>query len=212
VLGDLTRFRSLAVHRPHAFRVDDRARLEAVIDAHPFALLVGPGLVATPLPLLRDGPEHLAGHLAAANPQARALAPGVEVLAVFQGPHAYVSPRWYAAARAVPTWNYVTVQVRGRVETVDPPATREAMRTMVDHFEGVERSRTVVAEDVIEGMVAGVRAFRLRIEALEGVFKLSQNRSAEDRAGVAAALRASGDESARAIAALMDADPAPEAS
>jgi transcriptional regulator len=191
------------VHRPRAFRVDDRARLEAVIDAHPFALLVGPGLVATPLPLLRDGPEHLAGHLAAANPQAAALAPGVEVLAVFQGPHAYVSPRWYAAERAVPTWNYVMVQVRGRIDAVAPPGTRDAMRTMVDRFEGPEESRAVVADAVIDGMVAGVRAFRLRIDTMEGVFKLSQNRSAEDRAGVVAALRAAGDEASRAVAGLM---------
>ena len=191
------------MHRPRAFRVDDRARLESVIDAHPFALLVGPGLLATPLPLLRDGPEHLAGHLAAANPQAAALAPGVEALAVFQGPHAYVSPRWYAAGRAVPTWNYVMVQVRGRIDAVDPPGTRDDMRTMVDRFEGAAQSRAVVADDVIDGTVAGVRAFRLRIETMEGVFKLSQNRSAEDRAGVVAAVRASGDEASRAVADLM---------
>ena len=199
------------MYRPRAFRVDDRDRLEAVIDAHPFALLVGPGLRATALPLLRDGPDHLCGHLAAANPHARALEEGTEVLAVFQGPHAYVSPRWYASPRAVPTWNYVSVQVRGRIEPLDAPAPRGAMRAMVDRFEGAERSRAVVADDVVEGMIGGIRAFRVRIDALEGVFKLSQNRSAEDRAGVASALREADDEASRAIAALMDAAPAAEA-
>jgi transcriptional regulator len=187
------------VHRPKAFRVDDRARLDAFVDAHPFAVLVGPGLACSHLPLTRVGDDLLSGHLAAGNEQARMLSPGDRVLAVFSGPHAYVSPRWYATPDAVPTWNYVAVHVQGRIEALDTGAAlHAAMREMTARFEPPE----VVGDEVIGRMLPGIRGFRIRIDRIYGTFKLSQNRSAADRQGVIDAL-AIGSAEDRAVAALM---------
>src|SRR5262245_48608486 len=96
---------------PASFRLDDPARIEAIVDRFPFATVVAQGeggLDASPVPLLFDRERReVVGHLARANPLAKALAAGGEALCIFQGPHAYVSPRWYVEPLNVPTWNYV---------------------------------------------------------------------------------------------------------
>src|SRR5947209_4161347 len=113
---------------PTAFAEQDRARLHAFVEAYSFGLLVsthGGEPFATHLPLLleRDAGPHgtLVGHMARANPHWREL-DGRAVLAVFSGPHAYVSPAWYEAEHVVPTWNYVAVHAYGTCRLVDDPA------------------------------------------------------------------------------------------
>ena len=195
---------------PKAFREDDVARLHGFLRAWSFALLVTDvdGVpVATHLPLVLD--EHgapqarLIGHVARPNPQWRSFDGTRQALAIFSGPHAYVSPTWYATAPAVPTWNYAAVHAYGRPRVLEgPEATRDAVARLVEIHDPAWRLADQPAE-FIAGMLRGIVAFEMPIERLEGKLKLSQNRPAADRPGVVRALRAGG-AAERAVAELME--------
>jgi len=202
---------------PPAFRDDDAASLQAAIRQSRLANLItatASGLMATPLPLLFDattGPHGmLLGHMARANPQWSSPPLG-EALAIFMGPDAYVSPSWYATkaetGKVVPTWNYVTVHAYGQVEFFDDPERlREAVTRLTNRHEGARPGPWKVSDapaDYIRSQLRGIVGVRMTISRLEGKRKLSQNRNAADRAGVAAGLAASPLESARAVASLM---------
>jgi transcriptional regulator len=194
---------------PKAFREDDPARLHGFLAAWSFALLVTdvdgvPG--ATHLPLVLDagaGPHGtLIGHVARANPQWQTFDGTRQALAVFQGPHAYVSPTWYATAPAVPTWNYAAVHAYGRPRVLEgAAATRDAVARLVAIHDPAW-SLADQPEDFIAGMLRGIVAFAMPIERLEGKLKLSQNRPAADRPGIVRALRA-GRPVEQAVADLM---------
>jgi transcriptional regulator len=194
---------------PSAFAVDDRAALQAVMDAYSFATLVSVDAgrpFATHLPLLLDAERGahgvLIGHVARANPQWRHLEQA-EALAIFHGPHAYISPAWYGPGPAsVPTWNYVAVHAYGRVRIIEEAAlVAEQLRALVERH---EVDSDWVLDDAYAGRIqSGVVAFELEISRLEGKFKLSQNKSPVARAGVAAALAASPADHDRAVAAAM---------
>jgi transcriptional regulator len=166
--------------------------------------LTADGLIASHVPMLLDPDPSpygtLIGHVARPNPQARGAIG--EALAIFQGPEAYITPSWYATKRAtgkvVPTWNYVTIHAYGTVEFF---ADRERLRDVVTRL--TEREETPRAEpwavtdapaDFIDGMLKGIVGFALPITRLEGKWKMSQNRPAEDQAGVVAGLQADGRE------------------
>lgn len=202
---------------PPAFREDDPAALHEAMGAARLANLVtatAEGLVATPLPLLlapEEGPHGtLYGHLARANPQWR-LPPVGEAMALFQGPEAYVSPAWYPSKRehgkVVPTWNYVAVQAHGPVEFFeDADRLLEVVTRLTDRHERPRPEPWAVTDapaDFIRAHLKGIVGLRLPITRLEGKRKMSQNRTAADRAGVAAGLAASGCAADRAIAALI---------
>src|SRR5262245_50441328 len=139
---------------PKHFAEDDPARIASLIDAHEFATLFTggeEGPFATHLPLLLDPSRGergaLIGHVARANPHWRRF-DGRQALAVFAGPHAYVSPRWYKAAPAVPTWNYVAVHATGRVRAVeDPAALRAILDRLAARHEGDGRCRVATPPD-----------------------------------------------------------------
>lgn len=196
------------MYAPRAFRVDDPAELDAFVDAHPFALLISDADGGAPelshLPVLREGADTLVCHLAAPNPHCERLAAGAATTVVFTGAHGYVSPRWYAAEHAVPTWNYTTVHVQVAArEITDADVLHEGMRAMVRRFEGDDaRIEQIVDDATIQGMLRGIRGFRLTVLGRQGKFKLSQNRSAEDRAGVIDGLADGGLED-QLLAALM---------
>lgn len=190
------------------FTETDPKRIAALIRAHPFGLLVtsGPrGLEASHIPFaLFPQPEgfRLTGHLAAGNPQCDALDGGT-ALAVFSGPHAYVSPGWYATRPAVPTWDYAAVHVSGRLQPiVDAEAVGESAQAMAERDPTGFQIADLPA-DFRARMVAGIRAFVLHPERVEAQWKMSQNRSAADRRTVMAALRAQDDRNADAVAALI---------
>lgn len=206
------------MHRPPAFREDRVEVLQALIARRPFACLVrteADGFEASHLPMLID-PEPaplgtLIGHLARGNPTAASLAGEAPALAVFGGPQGYVSPSWYPSKRAhgrvVPTWNYVAVHAHGRLRRFDDPA---RLRALVDRLTDSQERRfaepwatTDAPADFVEQMLNGIVGVELTVERLEGQWKLSQNRPAEDRAGVIAALAASDDPEERALAAMM---------
>jgi len=191
------------------FTETDPERIDALIRAHSFGLLVthgGTGSEATHLPfvLSRDGGELLLeAHLAAANPQCAALAGGA-ALAVFSGPHAYISPRWYEAQPSVPTWDYVAVHVHGVLQPVTEPGEMRAMLDRLAEADPVGYTTADQSDSYIAGMLRGIRAFRLRTTQVQAQWKMSQNRSAEDRIRVAAALRGQGEETvADLIAATL---------
>ncbi len=188
--------------------------LQAAIRAHPFATLasLGPeGIVADhlPLQLSADG-TRLLGHVARANPLWEAAADR-EVLAIFHGPQAYVSPSWYPSKRehgkAVPTWNYVVVHARGRLTAIDDPLRlRPLLEDLVDRHEGAFAEPWRVGDapsDYIEKMLAAIVGIEVAISALEGKWKTSQNQPDANRAGVVAGLRRSDTEGTSAMAALV---------
>ena len=202
---------------PPAFRMDDLPDLHAAIRAARLATLVtstADGLMATPLPLLlspEEGPMGtLYGHLARANPQWN-TPPLHEALVIFPGPDAYVSPSWYATkqehGRVVPTWNYVAVHAHGTPEFFEDEARLlDVVERLTDHYEAPRAEPWSVSDAparYVQGQLRGIVGLRLPITRLTGKRKMSQNRSAEDRAGVAEALSASGLPSDRDAAALI---------
>lgn len=176
---------------------DNRALADQhqLIRRHPFGLLVTPtpaGVLLTHLPFHLDpamGPNGtLEAHLARMNPHCDAILAGAPSTAVFQGPDAYVSPRWYAdPAKNVPTWNYVAVHVHGTPKPVTEPTALLALigRLTDEHEAYIEQPWNIAeAGSYTDRLVNHIVGFELPIERIEGKFKLSQNRSDADRAGV----------------------------
>ena len=191
------------MYTPAHFRIEPPEDLYAAMEAAPLAALVvqdqNGGFEANHLPVLVDRQAGiLLGHVARANPLVGLT--GRSALAIFSGPDAYVSPGWYASkaetGRAVPTWNYLAVHAHGRFEIVDEAGfLRDLLeRLTATHEAGRPQawSLTDAPEDFIQSQMKAVIGFRLVIERMEGKAKMSQNRSAADRAGVAEALRQEG--------------------
>ena len=194
---------------PNHFAAPDDEALFAAIERYSFATLVSQGkngLVASHLPLLLDRtPAALVGHMARANSQWQEAA-GQEVLAIFAGPHAYISPQWYEAKQVVPTWNYVAVHAYGRLELIDDAAETEAvLRRTVTHYEASQPQPWTLAgpQEFVARLAAQIVAFRIPVARIEGKWKLNQNHPAERRAKVVAALARQGDENSVEIARLM---------
>jgi transcriptional regulator len=203
---------------PAHFNLSDEKSIAEIIGDYNFALLVtrnGESLQASHLPFLtegRVGPKgRLIAHMARPNPQWRDFAgmaaAGHEALVIFQGPHAYVSPKWYGPVPAVPTWNYVAVHVCGHPRIIDAPdAVRQALDRLVDHQEGGRDDPWTLesqADDFLDRMQRGIVAFEIDITRIEAKAKLGQNHPPEKRTGAAEALAASADPQARVIAQLM---------
>lgn len=192
----------MALYTPSPFEVRDRDAARQLIVDHPFATLVTTLADAEPrithLPLLLRG-EELHGHMARANPHWQQFENG-HTVAVFHGPHAYVSPRWYGTPEAhVPTWNYATVHVAGRPRLGDVLAARASVVDLTAHFD----PSFSATSDRIERLLGGIVAFVMPITRLDAKFKMNQNRSETDRAGVIAALERSEQAQDRAVAEWM---------
>ncbi len=195
---------------PRHFRHDDRESLEAFVAAHAFGTLVSAspdGLAVTHLPFLSrkaaDGGFRLVAHMARANPHWQSLEQAGEVLAIFEGPHAYVSPTWYVNHPAVPTWNYAVVHARGRARLTTPESMPALVDTLAQQYEESRPAPWRMADQPPEfaaKMMPAIVGFEIAVERLEGKFKLSQNRRPEDVAGVIAGLEAEGQSE---LAALM---------
>ena len=211
------------MYLPAHFEESRPAVLQLLLRAHPLGQLVSldaEGLpVANPIPFLYDadrGPlGTLVGHVARANPVWRDAvsggAAGQSVLVLFQGPDGYVSPNGYAAKRehgkVVPTWNYATVQARGPLRVLDDVAATRALVTRLTavHESAQPRPWAVsdAPDDYIASMLRAIVCIEIELSALVGKYKLSQNRSATDQAGVVAGLRAGGVPSQQALADWM---------
>jgi transcriptional regulator len=201
---------------PNSFREDDAGELHELIRQYNFGILVTQhdgAPFATHLPFLIDasrGPHGvLLAHMARANPQWRDFAGGGEALAIFQGPHAYISPSWYEVAPSVPTWNYAVAHAYGTPRVVDDHGKLYAMLERLVHTHESPREapwRMELPEEYMDRMMRAVVGFEIEITRLEGKLKLSQNRPANDRRRVTEALAASGDALDRAVAGMMRAE------
>jgi transcriptional regulator len=204
------------VYLPEHFHETRPERVVELICRNSFATLVttgADGVEVSHVPLHYEPKQGqhgtLLGHVARPNPQTAHLLAGGAALAIFQGPHAYVSPTWYEGAPNVPTWNYAVVHAHGRVAAFEDEGRLSALlaRLGSTYEEGPAPWRyEELPEDYRRRMLRGILGFEIAVERLEGKFKLSQNRSEADRANVAAALNRSADPSARDLAALMRAE------
>lgn len=201
---------------PRLYNNPDTAAIRRFVDQHPFAVLVSASganaPLATHLPLMLElddqGHEILVGHISKANPQWQTWADGGRVLAIFSGPHHYISSSWYGHIN-VPTWNYIAVHIYGRVQILDDEATFQAVRRLMDRYE-TSASSPVSMDKLPPDMVAremrGVVAFRISIEEVQAQWKLSQNRDDADYARIVAELERLQDAQARAVAKAMRAN------
>lgn len=190
---------------PSHFRESDERVLAEFIDAYAFGTLVTieRGLpFASHLPFLYDREGRaLHAHVARGNPQWQHITNSPDVLVMFQGPHGYVSPTWYVEP-GVPTWNYTAVHVYGRARVLDDAAaTARHVEKLAARFERGSEAPWVADYDARR--LSGIVAIEIGIGQIEGKFKLSQNRSAEDRARVAARLEACGTDESMALATLV---------
>jgi len=190
---------------PSHFRESDERVLADFIDAYAFGTLVTVEQrrpFASHLPFLYDREARtLHAHVARGNPQWQHVATDPDVLVMFQGPRGYVSPTWYAEP-GVPTWNYTAVHVYGRAHVLDDAAaTARHVEKLAARFERGSAAPWVPAYD--PRRLAGIVGIEIAIGEIQGKFKLSQNRSAEDRARVTARLAASGGDESAALAKLV---------
>ena len=194
---------------PH-FAQRESAECLALIEREPFGLLVtgsGGAPFATHLPFLlqqRGAQAVLTGHVARANPHWRAFDGAQEALAVFQGPHGYISPAWYASSAKVPTWNYVAVHAYGAPRVVDDAeAALEAIAALTARFETGRPdpwTMSSLPDGAAEKLLAALVVFEMPVVRLEGKWKLGQHMAEEDRLGAVAGLAREGGD-----AALIDA-------
>ncbi|CAN5749765.1 FMN-binding negative transcriptional regulator [soil metagenome] len=193
------------MYQPPHFREDRIEVQHALIRSHPLGLLVtagAGGLMANPIPFLVYPDESelgiLRAHVARGNLQWRELAAVEECLVVFQGPHSYVSPSWYATkqetGKVVPTWNYVTVHAWGAPRVVEDAGW---LRRQLDDLTASQENRRAppwavgdAPEPFIASQIKGIIGVEVPVARIEGKWKVSQNRAQADRAGVVAGLTA----------------------
>ena len=206
------------MYTPKPFDQPDLSQLRALMRAHPLATLVSAtaeGVDAEHVPVLcLDSPGPfgtLQGHVAAASPVSTRLEDQSEVLAIFQGPNHYVSPKWYPTKRehgkVVPTWNYVVVHARGPITWHRDPAWLRAHleRAVEVHEDENEPWRLSDAPaEFIGGLLGAIVGFEIPIVALTGKWKVSQNRNEADRRGVVKGLRGTGTPAALQMLEWMD--------
>jgi transcriptional regulator len=195
---------------PQLNRVEDRATINAFIHAHSFATVIttsDDGIVASHLPVLFDQEESvLRSHMARANQQWEQF--GDEVLCIFHGPHAYISPSWYEQQHTVPTWNYAVVHVYGKPSLVDEAELKQIVLDTTAKFESAMPNpwKMPLSEGEIAGMLKAIVGFRIDIGRVEAKFKLGQNRSAEDRARMLRNLMAAPDQESSALGRFIAAE------
>ena len=211
------------MYLPAHFKEDRTPVLHDLIRAHPFATLVmldASGLVANHLPMEihpTAGPlGTLRGHVARGNPIWKSPRLDVEALAIFHGPQHYITPSYYpskaATGKVVPTWNYATVHAYGALRVIDDAAwLRRFVEQLTDRHEAAHAGATGDApwhvsdapDSFVDRMVEAIIGLELPIARIEGKWKVSQNRPAEDRAGVVAGLGRGDDAAAHAMAELV---------
>ena len=180
---------------PQPFAVNDLPTLHGFMRRYSFATLVtqhGSAPFASHVQVVLDDVSgaqgKLIGHLARGNPQCEDFVSGAEVLAIFHGPHAYVSPVWYEPnPMVVPTWNYMAVHAYGRARMLSGEALERALMRQVDGNEQEQeaRWRLEITQPMRERLLPGIMGFEIELSRIEGKFKLSQNRSEQDRRNVA---------------------------
>ncbi len=196
---------------PKAFREDDINTLHTFMQEYSFATLITQheGVpFATHLPFILDAQRRSSGtllaHMARANPQWHDFVSEQEVLVIFQGPHAYVSPSWYEVELSVPTWNYAVVHAYGIPRLIeDGEELYQLLKTLIETHEAQFKNPWPfqLPDDYLQKMIHGIVGFEIEITRLEGKFKMSQNRTESERENVIASLQESPD--TQPVAELM---------
>jgi transcriptional regulator len=197
---------------PPLFAVEDLGRLHDFMEEFNFATIVTQRdgeLIASHIPFLLDRSVEpygvLRAHIAIRNPQIKDLQSGSKALVIFQGPHTYVSPSWYVNPQNVPTWNYTVVHANGVPKIGNKAAMIALLKDLTAKHEGSFEQPWDFDPNAqwVQKMLMDIVAFEIKIEKLEGKFKLNQNRKPEDREGVIQTLSASDDPLQKAVADLM---------
>ena len=196
---------------PRRFEEKDAEKIHAFIKENSFAILVSvkDGLpIGTHIPLRleknAEGGDILMGHISRGNEQKYTLTDGAKVLAIFPGPHAYISPRWYTEMK-VPTWNYIAVHVYGTVKIIEGEELRAALSRLINTYEQhMPRPVTIgeIPEKSVSDDLRGIVGFEISMDDVQAAYKLSQNRDEQSYHQVIAELD-KGDETAKAVAAEM---------
>lgn len=198
------------MYAPGAYAAADPV---SIVRKYPFAHLItatGEETFATPTPMFfetDDTVTTLIGHMTRINPQAQTLQDGQRVLAIFPGPHTYISASWYKTLLTVPTWDYVSAQIRGRLETIDDDAGQiKVLRRVAEVLERDSEHPWTLEQappGKVQQLLPRIRSFRITIERIEGVTKLNQTHPPSDRMLVIQQLLARTDSDSREIARLM---------
>lgn len=199
------------MYSPKQFTQVSEQEVRKLIDTHPFATLLSYSTEVTVnhLPIIfGDEPGTLIGHMSRKNPQWEHFQNNPQCLAVFHGPHAYISPKWYKSGRDVPTWNYAVVHVHGKMELVEDFAGQvETLKMLSSYFEKASPLpwKFELPADLLEPamLTRAIISFRIRIKSIEAKFKFSQNRSREDQAGVIEGLAELKDDQSRLVREMM---------
>lgn len=203
------------MYTPESFRVDDIGKLQSFMAENGFATLVthhDGSPFASHIPVHIDpavGPfGTLRTHVARANPQWQHI-DEAEVLVVFHGAHAYISPRWYRSELMVPTWNYDAVHAYGRARFVDDAGLHGILEQLVAQYEGgrvTPWTLDSLPADFVQKLRGAIVGIEIEITRLEGKSKMSQNRSVADQRGAIEGLKEAGDPLSMAVAAIMEAN------
>jgi transcriptional regulator len=195
---------------PPYYREEDHEKLIAFMKAHNFANLVScceniP--IATHLPFVIEEREEklfLVSHMAKANPQWQSFS-GNDLLVIFQGPHAYISPSNYEKKQNVPTWNYIAVHAYGKAKIIDDPKeVWDLMERTIHNFEEkfFEQWKGL-SKEYVEGMLKAIVAFEIEVTRMDGKFKLSQNKTKNEQKNIISSFEKSDDSTQREIAEEM---------
>ena len=205
------------MHIPKHFAQNDPEQLKDLIRTYPFATLIthsAAGIEANHIPLLlaeSDGKNVLQGHIAKANPLWKQVQSGAEVLVIFHGPNSYISPNYYPTkqehGKVVPTWNYVTVHVKGAMNYIhDADWNREIITRLTDHHEAGQVTPWSVVdapEAFTEKMLSAIVGLQIDIFSMVGKWKVSQNQPEQNKQGVVDGLSQGADREGQQMAALV---------
>jgi transcriptional regulator len=196
---------------PH-YTEQDEQKVIAFIKANAFALITGMGEeypVATQIPLtveVRDGKIFLQGHIMRKTDHHLAFEKNNNVLVLFTGPHCYVSANWYTNPSMGSTWNYMTVQAKGKISFTDEEGTYDAVKAVSDKYTGTAGAAAFdnLSKEYIDQMMKAIVGFTIEVESMQNTFKLSQNRDIASQQNIIAQLKLKGDHNSLMIAEEME--------
>ena len=179
------------MHVPEKWAIKDKNRICQILEEYAFATVISEDLNASHIPLSFEESDEgnliLYGHLSKANSQVSCMN-GSKALAIFHGPHSYISPSWYEKKPAVPTWNYSVVHVHGALSLTDKKTTLNKLDQLVEKFDP-ELDSEIINPSYKEKLLGGIVGFKIVVEDIQAKEKLGQHRCVEDQRGVIEGLR-----------------------
>ncbi len=204
--------KKIAMYKFSYYTEQDQQKVIAFMKENAFALITGMGEkfpVATQIPVaikIKEDKIFLEGHMMRKTDHHVAFEKNNNVLALFTGPHCYVSASWYTERGIGSTWNYMTVHAKGKISFKDEQGTRDAVKMVSDKYEGTSSTDSFdnLPKEYIDHMVKAIVGFSIEVETLDNVFKLSQNRDEASQINIIEQLRKRGDTNSAAIADEME--------